>query len=45
MGCGCNEPKKTAKYICRTCGKEDEKEDVGQETKSCCGQPMDKKEE
>jgi len=38
------EPKK-AKYVCKACGKEEVKEvRQGQEVKSCCGQPMEKKE-
>jgi hypothetical protein len=46
MGCGSCEPKKKkAKYVCRACGKVEEKEvQEGSEVKSCCGQPMDKKE-
>ncbi len=46
MGCGSCEPKKTAKYVCTACGKEEIKEvEEGEEVKSCCGQPMEKKEE
>jgi len=45
--CGCNdEPKKKATYVCKACGKEEVKEDQGTcNVKSCCGQPMEKKEE
>ncbi|MFC1658361.1 hypothetical protein ACFL1D_03125 [Candidatus Omnitrophota bacterium] len=44
MGCGCGQPKK-AKYVCAVCGKEEIKEArEGEEVKSCCGQPMRKKE-
>ena len=43
MGCGCG-PKR-ATYVCGTCGKEEEKDvQKNQEVKSCCGQPMKKKE-
>ena len=43
MGC-CDEPKKV-KYVCKACGKEEIKEvKEGEEVKSCCGQPMEKKE-
>jgi hypothetical protein len=49
MGLGCcgpTEPKKTATYVCKACGKEETKEvKEAEEVKSCCGQPMDKKEE
>ena len=46
MGCGsCGEPKKMAKYVCKACGKEETREaKEGEEVKSCCGQPMEKKE-
>jgi len=45
MGCGCYEPKKTAKYVCSKCGKEEMREvKEGEEVKSCCGQNMVKKE-
>ena len=44
MGDCCGKPKKTAKYVCVACGKEETREDKGsQEVKSCCGQPMKKK--
>lgn len=45
-GCGsCGPKKNTATYICKGCGKEEEKEvHEGQQVKSCCGKPMDKKE-
>jgi len=44
-GCGCNEPKEKATYVCTTCGKEEIKDDQGTccDVKSCCGQPMKKK--
>ncbi|MFQ5680486.1 MAG: hypothetical protein ACE5GG_00300 [Candidatus Omnitrophota bacterium] len=46
MGCGCGEPKQTAKYVCKTCGKEEIREaQPGEEVRSCCGQVMEKKEE
>ena len=45
MGCGSCEPKKMVKYVCKACGKEEMKEDTGEEVKSCCGQNMEKKEE
>lgn len=45
MGCGSCEPKKTAKYVCTKCGKEEMTEvKEGEEVKSCCGQTMVKKE-
>ncbi|MBU2540812.1 MAG: hypothetical protein KJ593_02820 [Candidatus Omnitrophica bacterium] len=46
MGCGSCQPeeKKKATYVCRACGKEELKEGTSCEVKSCCGQPMDKKE-
>jgi len=45
MGCGSCEPKK-AKFVCTKCGKEEVKEcKPGDECKSCCGQPMVKKED
>jgi hypothetical protein len=45
MGCGSCEPK-MAKYVCKACGKEEMREvKEGEEIKSCCGQPMEKKEE
>lgn len=45
MGCGHCEPKKTAKYVCVKCGKEETREEAkpGEEVKSCCGQIMKKK--
>ena len=44
--CGPEDAKKTAKYVCTTCGKEEIKEcKEGEEVKSCCGQKMEKKEE
>lgn len=45
MGCGCGEPKKMVKYVCKSCGKEEIKElKQDEEVKSCCGQPMEPKE-
>lgn len=45
MGCGCGEPVKKAKYVCKACGKVEEREvREGEIVKSCCGQPMEKKE-
>ena len=42
--CGPEEAKKTAKYVCKACGKEEVKEvKECEEVKSCCGQPMEKK--
>ena len=44
MGCGCNEPKKKATYICSKCGREEVREaKEGEVVKSCCGQVMEKK--
>lgn len=44
MGCGSCGPKKTEKYVCVKCGKEEMREaKEGEEVKSCCGQPMKKK--
>ena len=48
MGCGCGEPepKKTAKYVCTACGKEEIREaSEGEEVRSCCGKLMEKKEQ
>ena len=46
MGCGCGEPKNVATYICKACGKEERKEEkFGEQVTSCCGQPMEKKQE
>ncbi|MFH1754020.1 MAG: hypothetical protein ABH875_07565 [Candidatus Omnitrophota bacterium] len=43
--CGPKPKKNTAKYACRACGKVEEREvQEGRQQKSCCGQPMDKKE-
>ena len=42
--CGCT-PKKTAKFVCKRCGKEEIKEvKEGEVVKSCCGEVMEKKE-
>ena len=46
MGCGSCGPKKKKKatYVCTVCGKEEVREvKVGEDVKSCCGQPMRKK--
>jgi hypothetical protein len=44
MGCGCSKPK-IAKYVCVVCGKEEIRQiRQGETVKSCCGQPMKKKE-
>jgi len=44
MGCGCSGEKKSAKYICSKCGKEEIREvKEGEVVKSCCGQDMVKK--
>jgi primosomal protein N' len=44
MGCGSCGPTKKAKYVCVKCGKEELREvKVGEEVRSCCGQPMKKK--
>ena len=45
MSCGsCGPKKKTAKYVCAKCGKEETREvKEGEEVKSCCGQVMVKK--
>lgn len=45
MGCGSCEPKKKKEvYICKACGKEELKEvKEGEQVRSCCGQPMEKK--
>ena len=47
MGCcESSEPKKTAKYVCKACGKEEMKEvKECEQVQSCCGQPMEKKAE
>ena len=47
MGCcDSSEPKKKATYFCKSCGKEETKEVIEcAEVKSCCGQPMEKKQE
>ncbi len=46
MGCGCGQPVKKAKYICKLCGKVEEREvREGEIVKSCCGQIMEKKKE
>jgi hypothetical protein len=45
MTCGSCGPKKAATYVCTRCGKEEVKEArEGEQVKSCCGQPMKKKE-
>ena len=45
MGCDCCGSKKNmAKYVCKKCGKEEEREvKDGEVVKSCCGQVMVKK--
>ena len=45
MSCGfCGPKKKTAKYVCKKCGKEETREvKEGEVVKSCCGQVMLKK--
>lgn len=44
MSCGSCGPKKTAKYVCKKCGKEEVREvKEGEEVKSCCGQIMEPK--
>ncbi len=45
MGCGGCEPRRMAKYVCKVCGKEEIREvRQGEGVKTCCGQPMEKKE-
>lgn len=44
--CGCDESKGKTTYVCTACGKEELKDEQGTcDVKSCCGQPMKKKEE
>ena len=47
MGCGSSGPcgpKKTEKYVCVKCGREEMREaKEGEVVKSCCGQEMKKK--
>jgi len=45
MGCGGCGPKEKHTYICTACGKEEVREaKEGEQVKSCCGKPMEKKE-
>ena len=43
-GCGCGDSKKTAKYVCSKCGKEEMREvKEGEVVKSCCAHTILKK--